>query len=160
VALGRAGDDAGGLAAAAAGRRPLADVTVRYREERPLERTVEVVAEGGGTVTVTTRALDAACADPHDARCWRLKTAARALDPAAHRALLARLAAAEPGSAPREVDVAPGAPRFRLVVTVAGRPPLEAEASLAAALARPALKAARAALLDAAGLASELAEPP
>jgi hypothetical protein len=139
------GSDGAGpaLEAVAAGRRPLADVTITYREETPRERTVEITVAGDGALTVTTRRPR----EPCDAGgCWDVATRRGRLAAGAHRALVGTLAAPGLAAVPREVDVAPGAPRLQLVVTVGGER-IEVLAGVAAAEGVPEMRRARAALL-------------
>ena len=133
------------LRAVADGRRPLADVTVRYYEEVPRERTVEIEVAGDGHVRVTTRIPREECAGADG--CWQTSARTLALEPAAHRALVAQLA--EPGLAavPREVAVMPGAARLQLVATVTGEGRLEVLASVAVAEREAAMRRLRATLL-------------
>jgi hypothetical protein len=117
------------LRAVAEGRRPLADASVRYREEVPGERTFEVALAGDGRVTITEAS-----------RPPRVRT----LAPAAHRALIAQLAEPALATIPREVEVMPGAPRLQLVAMAGGELALEVLASVATAEREPTMRQIRA----------------
>lgn len=126
-------------------------VSVLYREERPMELTLEVSIGVGGDASVSITGLKADCQESWEKKCWTKSTRQMRLSSQKCRKLIDLIASGNLTSIPREENVVPGSTRVHLVANAEGCGKIDVLASLTKAGLNPTFRAIREAILQIAG---------